>query len=95
MENMKTPQEIANETLPSTVLLEMEDANGQPHGSGSGFFVGKSEIVTNFHVVERAYEGSAKLFGQDEWHDIEGYTVLDVNNDLIILKIKASISKNL
>ena len=88
MENMKTPQEIANETLPSTVLLEMEDANGQPHGSGSGFFVGKSEIVTNFHVVEGADKGSAKLFGQDKWYNIEGYTALDVNNDLIILKIK-------
>ena len=87
MENVKTPQEIANEALPSTVLLEMEDANGQSHGGGSGFFVKENEIATNFHVVEGAYKGSAKLFGQDEWYDIEGYTALDVDNDLIILKI--------
>ena len=85
---MKTPQQIAKEILPSTVLLEMKDSNGQRHGLGSGFFIQEGEIATNFHVVERAYEGSAKLFGQTERYDIEGYTALDVNNDLIILKIK-------
>ena len=88
MENEKTPQEIADEALPSTVLLEMEDSNGQSHGGGSGFFVREDEIATNFHVVEGADKGSAKLFGQDELYDIEGYTALDVDNDLVILKIK-------
>ena len=88
MENVKSAQEIANDALPSTVLLEMEDANGQSLGFGSGFFVQENEIATNFHVVEGAHKGSAKLFGQDEWYDIEGYTALDVDNDLIILKIK-------
>ena len=88
MENEKSPQEIANEVLPSTVLLEMKDANGQPHSVGSGFFIGEGEIATNFHVVEGTFEGSAKLFGQDKRYEIEGYTVLDVDNDLIVLKIK-------
>lgn len=88
MENEKSPQQIANEALPSTVLLEMEDANGQRHAGGSGFFVREDEIATNFHVVEGTDKGSAKLFGQDELYDIEGYTALDVDNDLVILKIK-------
>ena len=88
MENVKSPQEIADATLPSTVLLEMEDSNGQLCGVGSGFFVRENEIATNFHVVEGTDKGSAKLFDQNERYDIEGYTVLDVNNDLIILKIK-------
>lgn len=88
MAYVKSPQQIADEALPSTVLLQMEDANGQTHGSGSGFFVGEGEIVTNFHVVEGAYEGSAKLFGKRERYEIEGYTALNVDNDLIILKIK-------
>ena len=88
MENLKSPQEIADATLPSTVLLEMEDSNGQLYGVGSGFFVRENEIATNFHVVEGTDKGSAKLFDQNERYDIEGYTVLDVNNDLIILKIK-------
>ena len=88
MTNTKSSQQIAQEVLPSTVLLEMKDSNGQLRSSGSGFFVRAGEIATNFHVVEEAYEGSAKLFGQAERYDIEGYIALDVNNDLIILKIK-------
>lgn len=88
MANVKNPQQIATETLPSTVLLDMKDFNGQPHGFGSGFFIGEGEIATNFHVVEKAYQGSAKLFGQMEQYEIAGYTALDVDNDLIILKIK-------
>ncbi|MYG05768.1 serine protease, partial [Candidatus Poribacteria bacterium] len=89
MENEKNPTEIANAALPSTVLLEIESANDQPYRTGSGFFVGEGEIVTNFHVVEDARKGSAKLFGQDEWYDIEKYTALDIDNDLIVLKIEA------
>ena len=88
MQDVKSPPQIAEETLPSTVLLEMEDSNGQPHGVGSGFFVGNGEIATNFHVVEGAEKGSAKLFNRAERYDIEGYTVLDVDNDLIILKLQ-------
>ena len=88
MTNTKTPQDIANEALPSTVLLEMEDSNGQSHGGGSGFFVRKGEIATNFHVVEGAYTGYAKLFNQDIRYEIAGYTALNVDTDLVILKIK-------
>ena len=33
MENVKSPQQIADEALPSTVLLEMENSNGQRHGA--------------------------------------------------------------
>ena len=88
MENIKSTQEIANKALPSTVLLETEDSNGQPLAVGSGFFVQENEIVTNFHVVEGAHKCSVKLFGQSERYTIEEYTALDVDNDLIILKIK-------
>lgn len=87
MANVKSPQDIADETLPSTVLLEMEDSNGQPLGIGSGFFVRENEVVTNFHVVEGAHKGSAKMFNQNERYTIEEYTALDVDNDLVILKI--------
>ena len=88
MENIKSTQEIANKALPSTVLLETEDSNGQPLAVGSGFFVQENEIATNFHVVEGAHKCSVKLFGQSERYTIEEYTALDVDNDLILLKIK-------
>ena len=50
----QTAQEIAKEAFGSTVLLVMEDGNGQPHSLGSGFVVRSGEIASNLHVVEGA-----------------------------------------
>ena len=59
----QTPQQIAQKVFRSTVLLVMEDTNGQPLSFGSGFFVGDGQIATNLHVVEGAARGYAKLVG--------------------------------
>ena len=85
----QTPQQIAQKAFRSTVLLVMEDANGQPLSLGSGFFVGKGQIATNLHVVEGAARGYAKLVGQKRKFNIEGYTAIDERRDLIILKVTA------
>ena len=45
-------------------------------------------IVTNLHVIHGAEKCSAKLFGQETIYEIEGYTAIDPENDLIILKVK-------
>ncbi len=60
----QTAQQIAKRAFGSTVLLVMEDANGQPRSLGSGFFVRNGEIASNLHVVEGATRGYAKLVGQ-------------------------------
>ena len=57
----QTPQQIAQKAFQSTVLLVMEDANGQPLSLGSGFFVGDGQIATNLHVVEGSTRGYAKI----------------------------------
>ena len=62
--NAQTAQEIAKKAFGSTVLLVMEDANGQSLSLGSGFFVRDGEIASNLHVVEGAVRGYAKLVGQ-------------------------------
>lgn len=85
----QTPQQIAQKAFRSTVLLVMEDANGQPFSLGSGFFVGNGQIATNLHVVEGAAKGYAKLVGQETKFNIEGYTAIDERRDLIILKVTA------
>ena len=85
----QTPQQIAQKAFRSTVLLVMEDANGQLLSLGSGFFVGDSQIATNLHVVEGAARGYAKLVGQETKFNIEGYTAIDEKRDLIILKVTA------
>ena len=87
--NAQTPQQIAKKAFGSTVLLVMEDANGQPISLGSGFFVRKEQIATNLHVVEGAIRGYAKLVGQKTKYDIEGITAIDPQRDLVILKVSA------
>ena len=81
------PQQIAKKALASTVLLVMEDANGQPLSLGSGFFVRNGQVATNLHVVKGASRGYAKLVDQKTKYDIEGITAVDAERDLVILKI--------
>ena len=87
--NAQTPQQIAQKVFASTVLLVMEDTNGQPLGLGSGFFVKPNQIATNLHVVEGTARGYAKLVGQKTKRDIEGITAIDAKRDLVILKVSA------
>ena len=68
----QTAPEIAEKALAATVYLEMQDSKGVPLGFGSGFFVGDNLIATNYHVIEGAARGSAKLVGQFSTYTIEG-----------------------
>jgi len=85
----QTPQQIAQKAFRSTVLLVMEDAKGQPLSFGSGFFVGHQQIATNLHVVEGAARGYAKLVSTETKFNIEGYTAIDTQRDLKILRVAA------
>jgi len=86
----QTAQEIARKAFSSTVLLVMEDANGQPLSLGSGFFVSNGEVASNLHVVEGAARGYAKIVGQKTKYDIEGITAVDPERDLVLLKISGA-----
>lgn len=91
----QTAQEIAKKAFRSTVLLVMEDANGQPLSLGSGFVFRDGEIASNLHVVEGAARGYAKLVGEKTKYDIEGITAVDPERDLVVLKIRAGRSQAL
>ncbi|MGI8545436.1 MAG: S1C family serine protease, partial [Aridibacter sp.] len=83
-----TPREIAQQTLPSTVLLVMNNSETEEIKSGSGFFVAEDVVVTNFHVIKNTTEGYAKIYGQEKIYEILGIIGLDEENDLALLKIK-------
>lgn len=85
----QTAQQIAQTAFASTVLLVMEDDNGQPLSFGSGFFISDGLIASNYHVVEGASRGYAKLIGEKTKYDIEGYVAVDTVRDLVILKISS------
>ena len=86
----QTAPQIAEKALAATVYLEMQDSNGLPLGFGSGFFVGDNLIATNYHVIEGAARGTAKLVGQFSTYTIEGVTATDQMNDLALLKVMVS-----
>lgn len=88
--NAQTAQEIAKRAFPSTVLLVMEDSNGQPLSFGSGFFVREGEVATNLHVIEGAARGYAKIIGQKVKYDLEGISAVDLERDLVVLKISGA-----
>lgn len=83
-----TPREIAQQTLPSTVLLVMGNSETEQVKSGSGFFISEDTVVTNFHVIKETTGGYAKVYGQDKVYEILGVVGTDEKNDLALLKIK-------
>ena len=83
----QTAPQIAEKALAATVYLEMQNSNGLPLGFGSGFFVRDNLIATNYHVIEGAARGTAKLVGQFSTYTIEGVTATDKTNDLALLKV--------
>ena len=85
--NAQTPQQIWETAAASTVLLEMRDASNSPAGQGSGFFIGNGLIATNYHVIQKAANGRAKLVHDQRRFEIEGYTAMDPEHDLAILKV--------
>jgi len=86
----QSAQSIAKTAFGSTVLLVMEDSNGQPLSFGSGFFVRDGEIASNLHVVEGAARGYAKIIGHKAKYNIDGITAVDAERDLVVLKISGA-----
>ena len=82
-------EDIAEKALAATVYLEMKDSNDKTLGIGSGFFVKSNLIATNYHVIEGAAKGTAKLVGKNTTYEIEGVTATDKENDLVLLKVTA------
>ena len=85
-----TTEQLAEKALAATVFLEMKDSTGTTLSFGSGFFVKPNQIATNFHVIEGAAQGTAKLVGKDTRYQIEGIVATDKENDLAVLKVTAS-----
>ncbi len=55
--------------------------------NGSGFFIDKHLIVTNFHVIVGATSVTIKLSGHEEAYQIESVEAYDEKNDLILLNV--------
>lgn len=87
-----SPREIAKSAFLSTVLLTMEDVNGQPLSLGSGFVIDDGVVVTNFHVIENSKGGIVKIIGDPKKYRISGIIEIDKQNDIAILSVKGLIA---
>lgn len=81
--------ELYQKASASTVLLRLMKRNGKV-GIGTGFFIPSSThtyIVTNYHVVIGATQGTANIVNKAETYPIEGIVAKDPENDLAILQV--------
>lgn len=83
-----TPKQVAQRTLPSIVILIMNNGDSLPVTTGSGFFVAEDTIITNYHVVKNARLGAFRIYGSDEVYSVIGTLGIDSVNDLALLKVK-------
>ena len=72
---------IYQNTVNSTVTIETDI------GLGSGFFISKNVIVTNYHVIKNASEAYCYTNNSSTKFKIEGYLAVDKSIDLILLKV--------
>mgnify|MGYP002343981096 CR=1 FL=1 len=87
--------QVVNAVFPSTLLIVVEDKNGQVQSLGSGFLVAPNIIATNYHVIENSYSGYVKLVNKDELYEIDGVVGYNAQYDLALVKISDNIGNPL
>ena len=78
---------LAQYAVDAFVSLEMQDENGDTIRRGSGFVVRPNLIATNFHVVDGAAKGYARLLDNATSYPIESVTATDRSYDLALVKV--------
>ena len=69
-------KQIAQKSFPSVLVLVLQGKDEQ-YSMGSGFFVQKDIVATNFHVIKGAKKGYAKVIGKMEQYEILGVVGID------------------
>ncbi|MCH8853283.1 MAG: tetratricopeptide repeat protein [Planctomycetes bacterium] len=78
--------ELVARVKPSVVTILTYDADGQPAGQGSGFFIAEDRIVTNLHVIQSANRAEIRLTS-GAMFDIAGVLADDEGHDLALLQV--------
>jgi S1-C subfamily serine protease len=76
-------------------MLDVQDSARRPLRFGSGFFVRPDIVATNYHVIENASYGVARVVGETETYVIEGTVGIDKVHDLALLKLAGAARQSL
>jgi len=84
--------DLVKKIKPSVVLIETFDKDNNPLSQGSGFFVSeKGHIVTNYHVIEGAYNAAIKTSCGKQYH-VEGIIAKDTEADIVKLDVNIPVA---
>lgn len=76
--------------------IEIQDKNGTPISSGSGFFIDESGIaVTNYHVIGEAAKAVITLSGSGVKYDVTGVYYYSLEHDIAVIQVGGSGFKTL
>ena len=87
-----TASDIYNSSKAKVVLLMTYDNSYIPVSQGSGFFINKNTLVTNYHVIEGSHSVELKLIGEDDF--IRGAKIISASkkHDIAIIETKEDYS---
>jgi hypothetical protein len=89
------PNEIAERTLPSLVMIVTQGLDGQDLAQGSGFFIAGDLIATNLHVFKDADQAYVKTVADGVNYQIDTVVAFDRVIDLCILRLKRGKAQHL
>ena len=80
--------DLVRQIKPSVVSVLTYDVKDQPLISGTGFFVGSGQVVTNLHVIHGAHRVEIHtLDGKGRTYPVNGALALDEEGDLALLSV--------
>jgi len=82
--------DIAEEAMPCVVQIIAYDITGTPRGHGTGFFIEPGKILTNAHVVNKAY--SIEIISDMEYHD--EITIMKSDEDIDLALVSVDVRTN-
>jgi len=78
---------VIKQSLKSVVMIIAFDEEAQPTGIGSGFVVNdKGDIVTNYHVLEKASAAVVRLVGVDKKYPVTMIVRKNAKDDLLVIR---------
>lgn len=83
----KTVKQIINFAKYGTVIVKTHK-NGQPLGHGSGFFISKNYVVTNYHVIRGGNSFIVRTYDKEEYN-VKRIIALDESYDIAVLELAA------